>query len=64
MNHYVDIELRPDPEFVANHLMSALYAKLHRALAAQASPAIATPTPAAAVGRTRARRTSPIQAKN
>ena len=45
MNHYVDIELRPDPEFVANHLMSALYAKLHRALAAQASPAIGVSFP-------------------
>jgi len=32
MDHYVDIDLRPDPEFVPHHLMSALYAKLHRAL--------------------------------
>lgn len=35
MDHYVDIEVRPDPEFPASQLMSALYAKLHRALVAQ-----------------------------
>ena len=45
MDHYVDIQLRPDPEFAANHLMSALYAKLHRALAAQTSPAIGVSFP-------------------
>ncbi|MGC3872116.1 type I-F CRISPR-associated endoribonuclease Cas6/Csy4 [Halomonas sp. GXIMD04776] len=32
MNHYIDIRLRPDPEFPAPMLMGALYAKLHRAL--------------------------------
>lgn len=32
MNHYVDIEVLPDPEFNTTTLMSALYAKLHRAL--------------------------------
>lgn len=32
MDHFVDIDLRPDPEILASHLMSALYAKLHRAL--------------------------------
>jgi CRISPR-associated endonuclease Csy4 len=32
MDHYVDIDLHPDPEINAGHLMSALYAKLHRAL--------------------------------
>lgn len=37
MDHYVDIEVRPDPEFPAHQLMSALYAKLHRALVAQKS---------------------------
>lgn len=31
-SHYIDIHLRPDPEFPAHHLMAALYAKLHRAL--------------------------------
>lgn len=35
MDHYVDLVVRPDPEFAENHLMNALYAKLHRALAAQ-----------------------------
>jgi len=32
MDHYVDLTIRPDPEFPAHQLMSALYAKLHRAL--------------------------------
>lgn len=32
MDHHVDIDLRPDPEIAAHQLMSALYAKLHRAL--------------------------------
>ncbi len=35
MDHYVDIDVHPDPEFPASQLMSALYAKLHRALVAQ-----------------------------
>jgi CRISPR-associated endonuclease Csy4 len=35
MDHYVDITVQPDPEFPVNQLMSALYAKLHRALVAQ-----------------------------
>lgn len=30
--HYLDIQLRPDPEFPASQLLAALYAKLHRAL--------------------------------
>lgn len=34
MGHYVDIDLRPDPEFPVYQLMNALYAKLHRALVA------------------------------
>ena len=34
MDHYVDIEVRPDPEFANNQLMGALYAKLHRAFVA------------------------------
>jgi len=33
MLHYIDIHLRPDPEFPAHHLMAALYSKLHRVLA-------------------------------
>ena len=32
MDHFVDIHLLPDPELPAHVLMSALYAKLHRAL--------------------------------
>lgn len=32
MDHYIDIHLRPDPEFHATVLMNALYGKLHRAL--------------------------------
>ena len=33
MNHYVDVNVRPDPDFPATQLMSALYGRLHRALA-------------------------------
>ncbi|MCE8051991.1 type I-F CRISPR-associated endoribonuclease Cas6/Csy4 [Halomonas daqingensis] len=32
MDHYIDIRLRPDPDFPAAMLMGALYSKLHRAL--------------------------------
>jgi len=32
MGHYIDIYLRPDPEFPVHQLMGALYAKLHRLL--------------------------------
>ncbi|WP_027351076.1 type I-F CRISPR-associated endoribonuclease Cas6/Csy4 [Halotalea alkalilenta] len=32
MNRYLDIRLRPDPEFSAALLMGALYGKLHRTL--------------------------------
>jgi len=45
MDHYVDIELRPDPEFPPHQLLAALYAKLHRALAAQDSTAIGVSFP-------------------
>ena len=45
MDHYVDIEVRPDPEFPANQLMSALYAKLHRALVAQGCKRIGVSLP-------------------
>ena len=34
MDNYLDITLLPDPEFSQNHLMDALFAKLHRALVA------------------------------
>ena len=33
MDHYIEIRLRPDPEFGDTLLMNALFAKLHRALA-------------------------------
>lgn len=45
MDHYVDIEVRPDPEFANHQLMGALYAKLHRALAAQSSQRIGVSFP-------------------
>ncbi|MBZ5488842.1 type I-F CRISPR-associated endoribonuclease Cas6/Csy4 [Halomonas aquamarina] len=32
MDHYIDIRLRPDPDFSEPMLMGALYNKLHRAL--------------------------------
>lgn len=32
MNHYIEIQLRPDPEFSAPDLMGALFTKLHRGL--------------------------------
>lgn len=34
MDHYVDIEIRLDPEFANHQLMGALYTKLHRAFVA------------------------------
>jgi len=32
MDHYIELSLRPDPEFTAPVLMGALFSKLHRAL--------------------------------
>lgn len=32
MDHYIDLQLRPDPEFPVPQLLNALAAKLHRAL--------------------------------
>lgn len=40
MDHYLDIRLLPDPEFPQPQLMSALCAKLHRALAELGSSGI------------------------
>lgn len=37
MDHHIDIDVKPDPEFPAYQLMGALYAKLHRALVARNS---------------------------
>lgn len=45
MDHYVDIDVQPDPEFPANQLMSALYAKLHRALVARQGAGIGVSFP-------------------
>jgi CRISPR-associated endonuclease Csy4 len=33
VNHYIDIRLRPDPDFPPNTLLDVLFAKVHRALA-------------------------------
>lgn len=35
MDHYLEIHVRPDPEFHEEMLMAALFAKLHRALGAR-----------------------------
>jgi CRISPR-associated endonuclease Csy4 len=45
MDHYVDIDVRPDPEFPAHQLMSALYAKLHRAFVARQGAGIGVSFP-------------------
>lgn len=45
MDHHIDIDLQPDPEFPAHQLMGALYAKLHRTLAAQNSTGIGVSFP-------------------
>ncbi len=45
MDHYVDIELRPDPECPIHQLMSALYSKLHRVLVAQQTTDIGVSLP-------------------
>lgn len=50
MDHYVDIEVRSDPEFPVNQLMSALYSKLHRALVAQGCARIGVSLPCMNVG--------------
>lgn len=45
MDHHADIDVRPDPEFPAHQLMSALYSKLHRVLVAQNSTRIGVSFP-------------------
>ena len=45
MDHYVNIDLRPDPEFSVYQLLAALYAKLHRALVTLESDAIGVSFP-------------------
>ena len=45
MDHYLDIVVRPAPELAAHQAMSALYARLHRALAGPGSRAIGVSFP-------------------
>lgn len=43
--HYIDIQLRPEPELAAHHLLSALYARLHLALVELRADAIGVSFP-------------------
>lgn len=45
LSHYLDLQLRPDPETAPTQLLAALYTRLHRALAAQGSADIAVSFP-------------------
>ena len=45
LSHYIELQLRPDPEVAPTHLLAALYTRLHRALAAQGSTGIAVTFP-------------------
>ena len=45
MDHYLDIQLQPDPDFVPAMLMNALFSKLHRALVENPQLAIAVSFP-------------------
>ena len=47
MDHYIDIDLLPDPEFSGNVLMNALFAKFHRALVSLGSGKIGVSFPQA-----------------
>lgn len=44
--HYIDIQLRPDPEIAPHQLMSSLYLRLHRALVQLGSQGIGVSFPA------------------
>jgi len=46
MDHYLDITLLPDPEFIGSVLMSALFGKLHRGLVTVATGRIGISFPA------------------
>ncbi|PLR44021.1 type I-F CRISPR-associated endoribonuclease Cas6/Csy4 [Chimaeribacter arupi] len=46
MDHFLEIRVLPDPEFTEETLMSALFAKLHRALAAHKQGDIGVSFPA------------------
>lgn len=50
MGHYIDIRVRPDPEFPPSQLLAALYAKLHRALVGQALDRVGVAFPGYAEG--------------
>lgn len=52
MDHYLDIRLRPDPEFIPHQLMDALFAKLHRTLVRMDSQTIGVSFPDARGMRT------------
>ena len=45
LSHYLDLQLRPDPETAPTQLLAALYTQVHRALAAQGSTGIAVSFP-------------------
>lgn len=45
MDHYIDIRVRPDPEFSAPMLMNALFSKLHRAFVSLHSKTIGISLP-------------------
>ena len=45
LSHYLDLQLRPDPETASTQLLAALYAQVHRALAAKGSTGIAVSFP-------------------
>ena len=45
MDHYVNMDMRPDPEFPVYQLINALYSKLHRALVAMENTAIGVSFP-------------------
>jgi len=47
LDHYVDIDVLPDPDFPVNQVLAALYAKLHRALVAGGSADIGVSFPGA-----------------
>lgn len=46
MDHYLDIRLRPDPDFASIDLLGALVSKLHRALARHADGKVGISFPA------------------
>ena len=45
LTHYIELRLRPDPEVAPTHLLSALYTRVHRTLAAQGATGIAVTFP-------------------